>query len=141
MAFSGPACGRRSELLSLSAVRFRTTSHEVGPLLITVGWLREKPNPFWECELPACFESIVLCVRPSPSGFVSYSHECTELYAASKCSFVDIEQGRWGVSLTQRGAVQKGVSPNAPNHFGQPKLLQLRAVGKGAPQNLTDMCL
>ena len=97
VAFSGPACELRSVLSGFSAVRFCTTSHEVSPLLIAVRWLWEKPNPFWECELPACIESIVLCVRPSPSGFVSYSNECAELYAASKCSFVDIEQGGWGV--------------------------------------------
>ena len=90
VVFSGPACGRRSGLSGFSAVRFC-------PLLITVRWLWEKPNPFWEFELPTCVESIVLCVRPSPSGFVSYSNECAELYAASKRSFGDIEQGGWGV--------------------------------------------
>ena len=60
-----------------------------------------KPNPFWEFELTTCIESIVLCVRPSPSGFVSYSTECAKLYAASKRSSGDIEQGGWGVQLTQ----------------------------------------
>ena len=100
-AFSGPAGGRWSGLSGFSAVRFCTTSHEVSPLLITVRWLREKPNPFWEFELTTCIESIVLCVRPSPSGFVSYSTECAKLYAASKRSSGDIEQGGWGVQLTQ----------------------------------------
>ena len=93
----GPACGHRSGLSGFSAVRFCTTSHEVSPLLIAVRWLWEKPHPFGEFELPTCVESIIFCVCPSPSGFVSYSTECAELYTAGKCSFGDIEQGGWGV--------------------------------------------
>ena len=50
--------------------------------------LWEESDPCWECELIARLESVVLCVRPS--SFASYSNEHTQLYATSKCSFVDI---------------------------------------------------
>ena len=101
--------------------------------------LWEESDPCWECELIARLESVVLCVRPS--SFASYSNEHTQLYATSKCSFVDIEQGGWGTQFTQGGAIQEGVSPDAPHCFGQPKLLQLRAMGKGASEDLTDFGL
>ena len=101
VASSGPALGRRSGLSGFPAVRFCAISHEVSPLLITVGWLWEKSDPFGDLELTTCFEGIVLCVRPSPCGLVTYSSECTELYAASKRSFVDVEQGGWGAHFSQ----------------------------------------
>ena len=101
IAFSGSARGHKSGLSSFPTVHFCAIAHEVSPLLITVGWLWEKTDPCWDLELTACFEGIVLCVRPSPRGLISYSRECAELYAACKSMPGNIEQGWWSMYFTQ----------------------------------------
>ena len=92
VACSEPACGRRSEWSSFSAVRFCAASHEISPLFMAVGWLGEEPDPFWKCKLRAQLECVVLCVSTSPSCFSSHSGERAQLCTASKCSCVNYPQ-------------------------------------------------
>ena len=113
MACSEPARGRGFEWSSFSAVRLCTTSHEVSPLFLAVSWLGEEPDPFWERKLRAQIKCIVFCARSSPSQFSSHCDEQAQLRAASKCSFVNVQQSWWGMELTQGGAIKEGVSPNA----------------------------
>ena len=124
---AGPARGRKPEhLAQLLQVLAQLLVKIISPFFtsITSVWWEEMDPP-WNVQLTAFVEGTRFRIWPSPSCFRFWFVKCAKLCAPSEGSTSHIHQGWWGIYLTQRRAVQKGLSSNAPQLLDKAEPLQL----------------
>ena len=121
VAFAGPARGRKpdhsSQLLQVLAhILVRVVSPSISSIA-QIGW--KEVQPPWNFQLTAFVEGTRFRIWPSPSCFGFRFVNSAKSSASGKGSSRNIQQSWWGMHLTQRRAVQKGLSPNAPQFDGK----------------------
>ena len=104
MLLTGPARGRKPEQLVLAQLLVKIVS----PPLTAIASLRwEEVDPPRDVQLTAFVKGTGFRIWPSPGSSGFWFVKCAKLRTPCKGSSSHIQQGWWGVYLTQRRAVQK----------------------------------